>query len=82
MILCWQVIFCQNNMPKWVNCKHCKGNGWLYPSHKEKCRSCDNDSYKKVVCDRCRGKGWENIVESVMCCSCNGDGRIWVDNSR
>jgi DnaJ-class molecular chaperone len=69
-------------MPRWVNCKHCKAQGWLYPSHDERCRTCDNDATKKQVCDRCRGKGWEKIVESVMCCDCNGDGRIWVEEPR
>ena len=69
-------------MPRWVDCKHCKGQGWLYPSTKEWCRTCDNDSEKKKVCDRCRGKGWEMIVESVMCCDCNGDGRRMVEDTR
>ena len=69
-------------MPRWVDCKHCKGQGWLYPSTKEWCRTCDNDSAKKAVCDRCRGKGWEMIVESVMCCDCNGDGRRMVEDTR
>ena len=69
-------------MPRWVDCKHCKGQGWLYPSTKEWCRTCNNESAKKAVCDRCRGKGWEMIVESVMCCDCNGDGRRMVEEAR
>jgi len=72
----------KSGMPRWVDCKHCKGQGWLYPSTKEWCRTCNNESAKKAVCDRCRGKGWEMIVESVMCCDCNGDGRRQVEDTR
>lgn len=59
-------------MPK---CKHCKGEGYVYPVIQEECSYCFNYPDKKKTCSHCNRTGWEKTTLCVLCCECSGDGK-------
>jgi hypothetical protein len=57
------------------DCKHCKGEGSVYPIISAECNFCFNHSEGKKTCCECLGKGWKKKAISSLCASCGGTGK-------
>ena len=56
-------------------CKHCKGEGSVYPTISVECNMCYNHPEGKKTCCECLGKGWVKRAISSICATCGGSGQ-------
>ena len=62
-------------MFKMPNCKHCKGEGNVYPVVTTECTFCFNHPEGKKKCCECMGSGWTKRTVSELCEICGGTGK-------
>ena len=55
-------------------CKHCKGEGNVYPVITAECKFCYNHPEGKKTCCECLGAGWTKQTISEICEICEGAG--------
>ncbi len=56
-------------------CKHCKGEGSVYPMVSTECTFCYNHPEGKKTCCECMGAGWVKRAISSICATCGGSGK-------
>ena len=58
-----------------AKCKHCKGEGYVYPVIEIECNSCYNHDIDKKKCRHCSFTGWVKRAVSQICMECEGTGK-------
>lgn len=58
-----------------VDCKKCKGGGFVYPVVSQECSFCYNHPEGKKKCCECLGKGWTQKPVGELCSACDGTGK-------